>query len=82
MIDSVKAVLSAVGVVVAILLVLFMIALFVDPVTEMELCSDHGGRWNGALNACECTRDELSHAGVSKERIAHCYAHLSSSEMR
>lgn len=82
MIDNLKAVLSAVAVVVAILLVLFMVALFVDPVTEMELCSDHGGRWNGALNACECTRDELSHPSVSRERIAYCHMPLPSSEIR
>lgn len=72
MIDNVKAVLGAVGIVVAILLVLFMISIFVYPITERELCHDHGGRWNHALNACECERDELSDPRISKERIVYC----------
>lgn len=80
MIENVKAVLSAVGIVVAILLVLFVIAIFVDPVTEGELCSDHGGRWNSELNACECERDELSDPRVSKERTLYCNTPLVPSE--
>jgi hypothetical protein len=72
MFDGVKAVLRWIAIAVAILLVLLTIALFADPVTEAELCSDHGGRWNDTRNACECTYEELRHPRVSKERIAYC----------
>ncbi len=76
MIDIIKAVLSVVSVLVATLLVLFVISLFFDPVTETEACSDDGGRWNPELKECECTREELGHPQVSKERIAYCDKNL------
>ena len=73
MFKSVRVLLIYIGVAAVLILGLPLVAMeIIDPLTEIELCSDHGGRWNRVENKCECTREELSQANISEQRTAYC----------